>query len=469
MLSRGFWICPGLLSGRLLCKLVRLMKPLRFPTFEWGRASSIGACRWCSLVVAGWGCLAGGRAGKAADWSQYRGAQTEGISPETIRADWQGGAPKSLWRVPTPAGLSSFVAGEGKVFTVVTGSAEGAPAEVCLALDAATGKELWATPTGTAKYQGGADSGVQDNKGGDGPRSTPAVSGGRVFVYSSTMVLQCLDTASGKVLWSKDVIASFGGKNIGWLSGMSPVVDGALVYVAGGGAGQSMLAFKQATGELAWKSGEGGMTHATPAVATIQGVRQVIYLLQTGLVSVEAASGRPLWRFPFPYRTCTACSPVVAGDVVFCTAGYEIGGAACQVVRNGRGFEARELWRVTGNKDVASLWSTPVQKDGFLYGIISFKRFGSGPLKCVDLKTGAIRWEQSGFGAGQVILAGKYLLALADDGQLVVVEAAPEAYKEVARFKAVAGKCWSTPALSNGHLFVRSTKEGACFDLAAVK
>ena len=413
--------------------------------------------------MAGWASMAA--AGMAADWSQYRGAQTGGISPETIRAGWPGGAPICLWRVPTPAGLSSFAAGEAKVFTLVSRSAEGGPAEVCLALDAATGKELWATPTGIAKYQGGADSGTPDNKGGDGPRSTPAVSGGRVFVYSSAMVLQCLDAASGKVLWKQDVIAAWGGKNIGWQSAMSPVLDGDLVYAAGGGDGQSMLAFKQATGELAWKSGEGGITHATPAVATIHGVRQVIYLLQTGLTSVEAASGRPLWRFSFPYRTCTGCSPVVAGDFVFCTAGYDVGGAACQVVRKGAGFEARELWRVTGNKEVASLWSTPVQQGGFLYGMISFKRFGSGPLKCMDLKTGAVRWEQPGFGAGQVILAGKHLLALADDGQLVVAEAAPEAYKEVARFKALAGKCWSTPALSNGRLIVRSTKEGACFDL----
>jgi len=237
-------------------------------TFQWGRAAGIGgALRWCSFAVAGWACLAGGVGGMAADWSQYRGAQTGGASPETIRADWPGGAPKCLWRVPTSAGLSSFVAGEGKVFTVVPRSAEGGLAEVCLALDAGSGKELWATPTGTAMYRGGADSGTPDNKGGDGPRSTPAVSGGRVFVYSSTMVLQCLDAASGKVLWKQDVIAAFGGKNIGWQSAMSPVLDGGLVYVAGGGAGQSMLAFKQATGELAWKSGEGGITHATPAMA----------------------------------------------------------------------------------------------------------------------------------------------------------------------------------------------------------
>jgi|ERR1039458_6266453 outer membrane protein assembly factor BamB len=146
---------------------------------------------------------------------------------------------------------------------------------------------------------------MPDNKSGDGPPpSPPAVIGGRVFVYSFTMVLQCLDAASGKVPWKEDVIASFSGKNIGWQSATSPVEDGGLVHVAGGGAGHSMLAFSQGAGELAWKSGEGGITHATPAVGTTQGVSQVIRFLQTGLASVEAASGQPLWKFPFPYRTC---------------------------------------------------------------------------------------------------------------------------------------------------------------------
>jgi outer membrane protein assembly factor BamB len=116
---------------------------------------------------------------------------------------------------------------------------------------------------------------------------------------------------------------------------------------------------------------------------------------------------------------------------------------------------------------VADLWSTPVCKDGYLYGMISFKKFGSGPLKCVDLKTGAVKWEQPGFGAGNVVLAGPNLIALSDDGQVVLVEANPSGYKEFARTRAVSGKCWSTPALSDGKLYVRSTKEGVCLDLAA--
>jgi outer membrane protein assembly factor BamB len=367
--------------------------------------------------------------------------------------------------VKTPAGFSSFVTAEGKVLTVIARNIDGVLSEVCVAFDADTGKEIWATTTGRAKYRGGGDTGAEDNKGGDGPRSTPAVSGNRVYVYSSTMALHCLDLAAGKPVWKKDILQEFNGRNIDWESAMSPVIDGELLYIAGGGAGQAMLAFKKATGDVVWKTGDDAMTHATPVVVTLHDVRQVIYIMQSGLVSLEASSGKPLWRFPFPYRVATGCSPVVAGDVVVCTAGYDIGGAACKVTRSGSAFEAKELWRSKGNSAVASLWSTPVEKDGYLYGMISYKKFGTGPLKCVDSKTGTVKWEQPGFGAGNVVLAGNELIALSDDGQVVLVEASPEAYKEIARTKAIEGKCWSTPALSNGRLYVRSTKEGACLDL----
>ena len=421
------------------------------------------------LVAAAALCCGLWTPGLCADWFQYRGSQVDGISPETILSAFPSGAPRCLWRVPTPAGFSSFAVEGGKAFTLVTREFDGAPSEVCLALDANTGKELWAARAGSATYPGGGDSGAQDNRGGDGPRSTPAAGGNRVYVYSSEMVLQCLDANSGKPVWTKDIIKEFGGKNIKWKSALSPVLDGDLVFVAGGGRGQSMMAFNQQTGAVAWKTGDDAMTHATPALATLHGTRQVIFMMQSGLVALEAATGKPLWRFAFPHRTSTACSPVVAGDVVFCTAGYEIGGAACRVSKTGAGFEVKEIWRVRGDEPLGSLWSTPVQKDGYLYGMISFKKFGRGPLKCVDLKTGTVQWQQPGFGAGQVMLAGDYLVALSDAGEVAIVEASPARYRELTRFKAIPGKCWNSPGLSQGHLYVRSTKEGACFDLSGAK
>jgi outer membrane protein assembly factor BamB len=402
-----------------------------------------------------------------ADWTQYRGNSGNGVCPEPVATSWQADGPRRLWTANTPAGFSSLVTGEGKVLTIVSREVDGKMAELCLALDAQTGKELWATSTGPAKYTGGGDSGAEGNSGGDGPRSTPAISAGRVYVYSSQMVLSCLEAATGKIAWSKDILHEFGGRNIGWESAMSPVIDGNLVFVAGGGAGQSLLAFDKAAGAVVWRTGDERMTHATPVVAEIEGVRQVIFLMQSGLVSLEAGTGKPLWRFGFPYRTATGCSPVVWGNEVFCTAGYDIGGAACQVTRSGSSFEVTEMWRIKGNAAVASLWSTPVCKDGFLYGMISFKKFANGPLKCVDLKTGEVKWAQPGFGAGNVVLVGNHLVALSDDGQVVVVEATPTGYKELARTRAISGKCWSTPAISNGRLYVRSTKESACLELGA--
>lgn len=401
----------------------------------------------------------------AEEWPEYRGSRGDGKSAESIPAAWPPAGLKQLWKVETPGGFSSFTVADGKAFTIVTRTIDGAPIAACLALDARTGKELWAAPTGVAMFQGGGDSGAEGNKGGDGPRSTPSVNDKRVYVYSADMVLQCLDAETGKLIWKKDIIKEFGGKNIGWKSALSPVIDGDLVYVAGGGAGQSMLAFNKKSGATVWKSGTESFTHATPVVAEILGVKQVIFMMQSGLVAVDAAKGTELWKFAFPYRTATGCSPVVDGNLVFCTAGYGIGAAVCEVSKSGDAFSARELWRVRGDTPLGDLWSTPVCKDGYLYGMISYKSFGKGPLKCVDLKNGNVKWEQAGFGSGNVVLAGKELIALADDGQVALINPDPAAYKETARMKAIAGKCWSTPAVSDGKLYVRSTKEGACFDL----
>jgi len=400
--------------------------------------------------------LAGGAG--AADWPQYRGPDQTGRSAETATVTWPAAGPKVVWKVPTPTGFSSFAVAGGRAYTLIAREGK----ETCIALDAATGKELWAAPLGAAKYPGGGDAGTPDNKGGDGPRCTPTVNDGRVYVLDQHIVLYALDAANGRQLWSHDVMHEYAGRNIGWNSAASPVMDGDRLFVGGGGPGQSLLAFDQHSGQLLWKGQDEVITHATPVVATILGERQVIFFMKSGLVAVDVKDGKRLWRFPHPFSVSTAAAPVVAGDVVYCSAGYGVGSAACRISKAGHEFKATELWRIPGDKLVANHWSTPVFKDGFLYGMFSFKKYGVGPLKCVELATGHVRWEKPGFGAGNVILVGDQLVALADDGQLVIVAAQPSAYRELCRFHALTGKCWSTPAFSNGRIYVRSTKEGAC-------
>ncbi len=403
----------------------------------------------------------------AADWSQYRGPNIDGTTAEKISTQWSVGGPKALWKVPTPSGFGSFVVSGGKTCTIITRLQDGAPQETLVALDANTGRELWAANlAAVAKYDGGGDSGAEPNKGGDGGRSTPAVDGERVYTLSSHLVLACFDVKSGQRVWSHDVLKEFGGKNIRWQNAASPLIDGNLVYVAGGGAGQSLLAFNKTDGKLAWKTGTETITHSTPVAATIHGVRQVIYFTQSGLVSVAAQTGAPLWKQAFKFAVSTAITPIVGGDIVYCAAGYGVGSGAYKISKSGSDFTSTELWRIIGNQPVANHWSTPVYKEGHLYGMFQFKEYGNGPLKCVELATGKVKWEKAGFGPGNVILVDGNVLALSDAGELVLATGTPTEYKELARAKAVTGKCWSTPVLSNGRLYVRSTKEGACLDLS---
>jgi len=402
----------------------------------------------------------------AAEWPQYRGLKQDGLSAETVNLNWSASAPKAVWRIPTKNGFSSFSIAGGKVYTQMNREKDGQPRELCVAIDAATGKELWAADIDLGEYQPGGNNGAPGNMGGDGPRSTPTVNDGLVYVYNQNMVLTAMDAATGRPVWKRDVVQEYAGRNISWRSAASPVIDGNLVFVAGGGPGQSLLAFDKKTGRLVWKAFDEKSTHATPVVATILGCRQVIFFLQSGLLAVTPQDGKELWRFPFPYKVSSAASPVVCGDMVYCSAGYNVGGGACQIAKQGDRFTTAELWRTPGNLKVPNHWSTPVCKDGYLYGMFSFKKFGTGPLKCVKLATGEIQWEQPGFGAGNVILAGGKLLALSDAGELVVVEPTPKAYQERARMKAVPGKCWSTPAMSDGRIYVRSTQEGVCLDVS---
>jgi outer membrane protein assembly factor BamB len=402
----------------------------------------------------------------ATDWPQYRGPSQDGVSTEKADLNWPAGGPKVLWKVPTRLGFSCFSISEGKVFTQVVREVDGQPKEGCFALDAAKGSELWFAALATGRYDGSGNAGTESNKGGDGPRSTPCVSDGRVYVFTPDLVLHCLEAPTGKPLWTKNLIKEHAGRNIGWNSAASVAVDGDLVFVAGGGPGQSLLAFNKTSGAVVWKAHDEKMTHSTPVVATVHGVRQVIFFLQSGLLSVDVKDGRALWKYPFPYNVSTATSPIVAGDVVYCSAGYGVGGGACRVIQNGAQFAAQELWRIPGDKLVANHWSTPVCRNGYLYGMFSFKKYAVGPLKCVELSTGKVKWEQPGFGAGNVMLVQDKLIALADDGQVVAVNATPTAYQEICRAKVLEGKCWSTPAFSNGRIYVRSTKEGACLDLS---
>ena len=210
------------------------------------------------------------------------------------------------------------------------------------------------------------------------------------------------------------------------------------------------------------------MTQATPTAATIEGVRQVVFFTKKGLVSVEPKTGAVLWRFPFKFSTSTAISPVVGHNMVYCSNGYGVGSAVAKITKDGDGFHATQLWKVDA-KTLNSHWSTPVYKDGYLYGLFGFKEYAKCPLKCVEMATGKTVWSEEGFRTGRSHYDPRRRCSLCPwetRCQLVLADASPMGYAGHARFEAVKGKCWNRAVVSNGRIYARSTKEGVCLDVS---
>ncbi|MCX7871852.1 MAG: PQQ-like beta-propeller repeat protein [Verrucomicrobiae bacterium] len=398
------------------------------------------------------------------DWNQYRGPDYNSISREIgVSTNWNEKSIKTLWRVELHGGFSSFSVRGNRVFTLDKWIEDGVPKEFCIALDADTGKQLWAKEMGIARYDYAYDAAPYD-----GPRSTPTVVDGKVYALSAHLSLYCLDEKDGKAIWSKDLIKEFGAQNIGWQNAASPIVENGVVILNCGAKGQSFLGLNKDTGEIKWKNGDFGLTHSTPSVATIHGVKQAVFMTQQAVVSISPENGKILWQHNFPRSVSIASSPVVANDIVYCTAGYGVGAYAFKVTKNADSWTVRELWRKVGNKH-CNQWSTPVYVNGFLYGIFGFKQYKTAPLKCLEIGTGNERWVQDGFGMGNLIYVNGFFIVLSDQGDVYLVEANPREYREIGKVKGPSGNCWSTPAYSNGRLYLRSHKEGICLIVSEQK
>ena len=401
----------------------------------------------------------------SADWPQYHGPLLNKSTEAPLLKQISSLGEKPHWTTPTPLGFSSFSTSQNQAFTLIAEEDEdGLLREVCIALDLRSGRRLWQIQLGRAFYgHSGGNAGTSDNSGGDGPRSTPSVNKDRLFVYDSEMTLHCLSSKSGKPIWTVDIISEHEGKNITWKNASSPLLVDDLVIVCGGGKGQSMVAFEQTTGKVRWKSGQETLTHATPTLATLHGQPQVIFLCRSGLVSLNPQNGLQLWSQEFPFKVSTAASPVVANNLVFCSAGYGVGAGVFKINKNGDKWKSTPLWRK--RNELMNHWSTPLFYKGHLYGIFGFKEYGKAPLQCIDIKTGEMIWSKEGFGPGNLIRSGEKFIVLSDDGQLVIVSATPQRYMELGRRKLLTGKCWSTPILGDNYLIARSTKEAALIPL----
>ena len=376
-----------------------------------------------------------------ADWPQFRGPNRDGISPESaVLKSWPASGPKVLWKAPLGEGYSQVVSTKGRLYTLAQQGEE----QVAIAFDGATGKRLWRTRI-DREYNDGQ---------GDGPRSTPTVDGELVYVLSAHGKLAALRTANGQVAWQHDLRAEYGANPPQWGVSTSPLVEGKLLIVNVGGAGnKSIVAFDKTNGKVVWTSQGDGAGYSAPIAITVRGVRQVIVFTADAILSISPEDGRLFWRsgWKTDYDVNAATPIFLPPDKLFVSSGYGTGSALLQINRT----NVSEVWRSRGMKNQ---FSSSVLHDGVLYG------FDDATFKAIDAATGKERWKTRGFGHGSLILAGGHLIVLSDRGKLALVQATPEEYRELGNAQVIEGKCWTSPSLADGRLYVRNEEELIAFD-----
>jgi outer membrane protein assembly factor BamB len=353
-----------------------------------------------------------------------------------------------VWRRTLGEGFSNISVSGGRLYTLFAASG----LEYAAAFEATTGEELWRRELGPSF----------EDRWGNGPRSTPAVEGGYVYALTSLGRLASLRAADGTLRWRFDLRERFPGKGPIYGFSPSPIVDGAqLILEVGGRGGKCIAAFDKVTGELRWTVHDDfTQGYASPTIVEIAGQRQLVFVTRSNILGVSF-TGELLWRRPLTgvrdLEVAIAMPVKVPPDRVFVSHRADGGSILLRPVWAGDHFEVEEIWE---SRFLVNQWSSTVFLDGYLYG------FHNATLKCVSVEDGRHTWRKRGLGRGSLIAAGDKLLVLSDRGELVLLDATPEAYRERGRFKALgSGKTWTTPTLVGNRVYLRDHKEMVCLEL----
>jgi outer membrane protein assembly factor BamB len=382
------------------------------------------------------------------EWPGFRGTARNGVVPGTrIATDWTASPPLEIWRRPIGPGWSSFAVSGDLIYT----QEQRGDQETVAAYRLSNGEPVW-RHRDTARFW--------ESNGGAGPRGTPTLSGGRVYAFGATGILNVLDATSGSVIWSRNVASEISIPIPIWGFSSSPLIIGDLVVIA---AANTLAAYDVASGTPRWTgpkhAGEG---YSSPHLATIDGVTQIVLLSVAGAISVSPDDGRLLWEHPWQSAGGLIVQPALTadGDVLVPAPVGMTGGALRRlaVAHDDGQWTASERWTSNGLKPY---FNDFVVHDGHAYG------FDGAILACVDLADGTRKWKGGRYGNGQLVLLPDQdlLLVVSEEGELALVGATPDGFRPIARVPGIEGKTWNHPVLIGDLLLVRNGEQMAAFRL----
>lgn len=407
-------------------------------------SSMINGTRYLSLLAA---MIVLAPLARGADWPQILGPARNGVSSEKLPDRFPAGGPKMVWSVPAGQGYAGPAVADGKV--VLFHRAEGK--ERVAAFDAATGKPLWTTDF-PAHYRGGFN---EDT----GPRCVPLIHKGRIYVFGASGDCHCLELKDGSKTWSRELGADYDAPEGYFGAGSTPILLGDKLLVNIGGKKAGIVGLQIDTGESLFTATADEASYSSPASVRRGKQLDALFITRLNTVQVDSASGKAttLFKFGKSGPTVNAAVPLIQDGMLFVTASYGIG-ARCSKWPNGD-----VLW--ADDETLSSQYSTPVIRNGYLYGIHGREDVPPAHLRCVELKSGKVMWSENGFGVAHPILAGDKLLLLTVDGDLVLAEASPQAHRELGRVNIAKSTTRALPALADGHVYCRSKDRLICIKL----
>lgn len=384
------------------------------------------------------------------DWPGFRGPAMRGQQTHpAIATDWTATPPKQIWKRPIGPSWASVVVVGDKLFTHEQRGED----EATVCLDAGTGHEVWAH-VDKARFW--------DGQAGAGPRGTPLFHEGRLYTYGATGILNCLDAATGKLLWTRDVVAATKAPLPMWGFSSSPVVIGDVVVVyAGAPEENGLVAYRADDGEPAWHTATGPISYSSAQPFVADGAEQLALLDDHGIIGVDPASGKKLWTYDAPgHGIWRVAQPRQLGDGKLLVGSEDLGLRLLEIARDGEGWKVSEAWQ---SKQMRPAFNDLVTIGDVAYG------FDKGLFCATDLKSGKRLWKGGRFGFGQVLLLEpqNVLVVLTEQGEVVLLKANPKKLEELGRINAISGKTWNHPVVAHGRLYVRNDVEMAAFELAA--
>ncbi|MFN9721406.1 MAG: PQQ-binding-like beta-propeller repeat protein [Planctomycetota bacterium] len=394
---------------------------------------------------------------EADDWPQFLGKARNGLSAESglISAIPKSGL-KDIWNTPLGVGMSGLAVADGRLFTMFQDES----AQYAVSLSTTDGSILWKSEI-AAVYQ---------NAMGHGPRATPCLYEAMVLIYSGEGILVSLDLKTGEKNWTVNVPRELGGQPSEYGMSCSPLVADGKVIVHAGTPSAAIAAFDSETGKLSWTAGQGNAGYSSPVLMTLAGKTQIVSLTGAGAAGINPQDGTVLWFHEFPTEyDCNTANPVqLSDDTVLISAGENHGTAVLKIEPEGDIQQASEAWTSFGkDSQLRAEWQTPVVIDGHLYGLDNVG--SAGPitnLVCIRLKDFETVWQKTRFGKSNLTAADGKLFLTTMDGELVLIEATPAAFRELGR-TSVLESTRQAPVIADGRLFVRDDQRVMCFDIRA--